>query len=92
MRRRTNIHPPLFDTDHDVTQAIAAARRCARANDFRGADRWLRHAQRHQKLAHDMLRQAQAEAELRDRVADGVAFRQWLKREDEAAAAMAPGA
>ena len=84
MRRRDITHPAMFHPASDFTHAIGAARRCARRGDFAGADKWMKYAERHQKLAAACIRLAEADVTLRTYRDEQVAFRKWLKREDEA--------
>lgn len=75
---------------YDYFCALAAARRAARRDDFREADKWMKLAERHLALEARQVRLDAARTENRRRWDEEVATRRYMAREYERADAMTP--
>jgi hypothetical protein len=78
--------PKIFPASHAFTRAHVAASRAVARGDLRAADKWLRIAERHQRLAINLYRLCAAEDAAATQRVEERALRQQVRAEAKAAA------
>lgn len=70
----------LFHTAHAFSKAHRAAARCARQGDLVGADKWLKIAERHERLAQRLYKLREIEIDLGVHETEAVAEKRRLRK------------